>query len=270
MEHLYAVDCHNHSAFSPDGFDPVEAKLARAKELGLYALTLTDHCECQAFEGEYRHRARRAWEGMARAEAACPQGLVFLKGIELGQPMENPAAMEEVLTRPYDFVLGSLHNLKDEEDFYYMRFTPEEMDRVHGLLSRYWAELLALCQEADFDSLGHLTYPIRYLEGQSGLQVDLTPHLPAIDAVLRALIRRGKALEVNTSGYRTLGRPLPDLPLLQRYRALGGRLITLGSDAHRTEDLGFGIDRGMELLRAAGFTEFALYVGREPRMLPLE
>ena len=60
------------------------------------------------------------------------------------------------------------------------------------------------------------------------------------------------------------------LPLLRRYRELGGKLVTLGSDAHRTEDLGKGIDEGMELLKEAGFGEFALYVKRQPVLLPLE
>ncbi len=267
MRFTYACDCHNHSHCSPDGHDTVAQKLARARELGLWALTLTDHCECQAFASEYRDRAARAWAEMSAAQP--PEGLCFLRGIEVGQPLEDPAAAAEVLERPYDFVIGSLHNLLGEEDFYFMRFTQEELPRAHALLARYWQELLALAETADFDSLGHLTYPIRYLEGLGGLKMDLTPHLPAIDAIFEALIRRDKALEVNTSGYRTLGRPLPDGPLLRRYREKGGRLVTLGSDAHRTQDLGFGIDDGLELLLSCGFTHFALYRGRQPQLLPI-
>ena len=43
MLHSFASDCHCHSSCSPDGRHPAEAMLARAKELGLYAVTLTDH-----------------------------------------------------------------------------------------------------------------------------------------------------------------------------------------------------------------------------------
>ena len=76
---------------------------------------------------------------------------------------------------------------------------------------------------------------------------------------------------VNNSGLRQkLGEAMPNLCLLKRYHELGGRLVTLGSDAHCTEDLGRGIDVGMELLKAAGFTEFAIYEKRRPVMLPLE
>lgn len=112
---------------------------------------------------------------------------------------------------------------------------------------------------------------MRYIEGDHGIPVDLSRHSDAIDTIFRALRDSGKALEVNTSGYRQkIGRPLPDLPLVRRYRELGGELITLGSDAHSTDDLGRGIQEGMEMLREAGFRYFALYEQHKPILLPLE
>ena len=41
------------------------AMRSRAQELGLWAHTLTDHCECQDFSSRYRPRVERAWEEMA-------------------------------------------------------------------------------------------------------------------------------------------------------------------------------------------------------------
>ena len=76
---------------------------------------------------------------------------------------------------------------------------------------------------------------------------------------------------MNTSGYRQkIGRPLPDLPLVKRYRELGGELVTLGSDAHTTADLGRGIAEGMEMLREAGFRYFTVYERHKPLLLPLQ
>ena len=119
--------------------------------------------------------------------------------------------------------------------------------------------------------MGHLTYPLRYIEGDHGIPVDLSKHQEAIDGIFRALIDSGKALEVNTSGLRQkIGRALPDLPLVRRYRELGGELVTLGSDAHCVEDLGKGIEAGMDLLREAGFRHFAVYEQHKPILLPLE
>lgn len=269
MNHKYASDCHNHSHCSPDGDHSVSAMLARARELGLYAWTLTDHCECQKFESRYRDRVRRAWEEMAGVEAA---GLRFCRGIELGQPLEDLAAAQEALGgRDYDFVIGSLHNLRDKPDFYYMDAANMDPEELHGLLDAYWDEILAMIAWGGFDSLGHLTYPLRYIQGEHGVPVDMSRHAGKLDQVFQALVQAGKALEVNTSGLRQkLGEAMPNLSLLKRYHELGGRLVTLGSDAHCAEDLGRGIDEGMELLKAAGFTEFAIYEKRRPVMLPLE
>ena len=56
----------------------------------------------------------------------------------------------------------------------------------------------------------------------------------SLDPILRYLIDNGKALEVNTAGLKKgLPWPNPHMEILKRYRALGGELITIGSDAHR-------------------------------------
>lgn len=270
MKYKFASDCHNHSACSPDGHDAIAAMCARAAELGLYAYTLTDHCECQKYEERYRERVENAWAQMGAARP--PEGLRFYRGIELGQPNQDLPAAEQALSQgEYDFVIGSIHNIRGFEDFFFLDYTREGPEFIDRLLSAYWQELLEVIRWGGFDSLGHLTYPLRYIVEDHGIPVELTRHREQIDGVFRALIRAEKALEVNTSGLRQkIGRTLPDLPLLARYHELGGRLVTLGSDAHRAEDLGKGVDEGMELLKQAGFREFAVYEKRKPTLLPLE
>ena len=61
----------------------------------------------------------------------------------------------------------------------------------------------------------------------------------------------------------------PDLPLIRRFRECGGELVTVGSDAHAPEDVGAGIDDGLELARTAGFRYVALYENKQPVMIPI-
>lgn len=270
MNHKYASDCHNHSNSSPDGQHEPQAMADRAKELGLYAYAMTDHCECNQFEEKYRDRTARAWEEMERLSV--PGGLIFLRGLELGQPTQNlDGAREALATYPYDFVIGSLHNLRDKEDFYYIDCKSMSQDEVAGLLYEYWDEVLEMISWGGFDSLGHLTYPLRYIQGEQGVQVDMERHYGKIDEIYKNLIEKNIALEVNTSGlYGTLGETMPSPGLLGRYYELGGRLLTFGSDAHCTENLGKGIDEAMEQAKAAGFKEFTIFRQHRPVMLPLE
>lgn len=271
MEHLYRSDCHTHSTCSPDGSDPAADMLARAEELGLYAYALTDHCECHKFETRYRPRVRLAWDEMERAAQAFSGKTRFYRGIELGQPTQDLKAAREALDgRNYDVVIGSLHNLAGEKDFYHLGQETVSPERWDSLFSQYFEELLQMIRWGNFDTLAHITYPLRYRTAP-GENPGFESHWEELEAVLSALIRAGKALEMNTSRLlRKDAPPMPELEVFTCYRELGGRLVTLGSDAHSAENLGSGIDEGMELLKQAGFTEFAVYEKRVPVMLPLE
>ena len=187
----------------------------------------------------------------------------------LGQPMQNLAAAEEILDAcDFDFVLASVHNVRGMPDFYELDYSQVDITKV---LHLYFDEILETIEWGKFDSLAHLTYPWRYIVGEHGLAIDNAQFSGRIDEVLKALIKKGKALEVNTSGLRQkLGDTMPNLPIVERYHELGGKLITLGSDAHRWPDVCGGVEQGMELIKKAGFTHFSLYSHHEPKLLPIE
>jgi len=275
MKHRFASDCHSHSTCSFDGRSSMEAMCERALELGLYYYTVSDHCECNEYdcshhESGYRDVVRKAWAEMERCSQRFP-GLRFCKGIELGQPLQDLSAAEDALDgRDYDFVIGSLHNLAGGEDFYYLGQEEPRPEQWDGLFSQYFREISEMIEWGKFDTLAHITYPLRYLSAP-GQAPSFAGHQEELDAVLSALARADKALEMNTSRLLRPGAPkLPDLEVFTRYRELGGKLVTLGADAHCTENLAQGIDLGMEILKEAGFIEFAVFVGRKPVLLPLE
>ncbi len=99
---------------------------------------------------------------------------------------------------------------------------------------------------------------------------DPRPFEPELRAVLAALARSGRALEVNTSTLRRpVAEPSPDRVLLRWFREEGGRLVTFGSDAHRAGDVGAGWQQAVYEMRHAGFTEYAVYARRQPELRPL-
>lgn len=274
MKHRFVSDCHTHSNCSFDGRDDMETLCEKAVELGLYYYTVTDHCECNKYEeapgheSGYRKVVRKAWTEMKHCAERFPD-LRFLKGIELGQPLQDLSAAEDALNgRSYDFIIGSLHNVSGERDFYHLG--EDSPERVEPLLSRYFGEILEMIGWGGFDTLAHITYPLRYLPAKEGLS-GFAAHREEADQVLKSLIQKEKALEMNTSRLEKPGETGQlDLELFTRYHELGGRLVTLGSDAHCSKDLTQGIELGIELLRKAGFSEYAVFVKRKPVLLPLE
>ena len=127
-----------------------------------------------------------------------------------------------------------------------------------------------MCTRADFDVLGHLTYPLRYITGECGIELDMSRFYEQIREIFRRLIGRGKGIEINTSGLRQrYGRLLPDREYVKMYRECGGEILTLGSDAHCAADIAKGIDEGAELARECGFKYTAYFERREARFMSL-
>ena len=164
-------------------------------------------------------------------------------------------------------MLGSLHNLIDDVDFYHYDFANAD---IRSLMDRYFAEVLDMVRWGRFHSLAHLTYPFRYIPEFRGKE-DYSPWQDAIDAIFRALAERGLALEINTSGLRqSMGRTMPDLPMIRRFKELGGERVTVGSDAHFPQDVGCNIADGLEIARQAGFRHIAAFHKGKAEMLTIE
>lgn len=269
MKYRYISDCHCHSGFSFDGSDSIHMLCDSAVHMGLHTLTITDHCECSLYE---QTNARESICGSVmetqKAAVLFEDRLQVLKGIELGQATQNPAAAQEILSLcDFDFILGSLHNVRGQPDFYFIDYNQTD---VHALLNTYFDELLELIEQGLFDSLAHLTYPLRYIVGDHNIEVSYEVYQERIDSILRALIRKDKALEVNTSGLRQkIGETLPSLLVVKQFHELGGKYVTIGSDAHRWADVGSGVEAGLEIIRRAGFDAFTVYVDHKPKLLPL-
>ncbi|MGN0478422.1 MAG: histidinol-phosphatase HisJ family protein [Hominenteromicrobium sp.] len=270
-------DCHSHSDCSFDGTESMQAMCMRAEALGLLYYTVSDHCECDQYDGspqfggrKYYDVVRRAYREMEENQARFPK-LRLLKGIELGQPLQNlPAALDALDGRSYDFVIGSLHNIAGMPDFYHLgseNFGEETLDRI---FRAYFREIYEMLEWGQFDALAHITYPLRYL-CRPGERPSFSKYQDELDAIFRKLIADDKALEFNTSRLLMTDAPvLPDREIFARYRALGGTRVTLGADAHSTEKLARGIPEALSMLRSIGYTEYTVFVGRRPVQIPIE
>ena len=257
---VFSSDLHVHTNFSSDVLHITDltpdALAQRAIGLGLSAIALTDHLDVNSevegifppLDEEKRNRAVRKTQAdyMGRLRVIC--------GIELGQPTQYPDVALEMLDRGnYDFVLGSMHNLTGMPDFALMELCGYDEDGRQAMLSDYLDEYLALTEFPGIDSFAHLTYPLRYF-AKNNLPGDLLRFPDKVRKILKNIIARDAALEINSSGYRNgMDCPMPDLPILKLYRDLGGEKVTLGSDAHRIHDVGADFVPAAALLHSTGF-----------------
>ncbi len=266
------LDCHNHSRHSFDGKETVPDICQTAEALGLSYFALTDHCDMVGgFTGEFLRKAIGSSTGELIAYRESHQTRCqLLCGMELGDPLDNLTLAEEMLSLyPYDVVIGSVHT-DGQEDYYFGDYRTMPQAALEKSLDEYFKRILRMVEWGKFDVLAHLTYPLRYVVGDAGRKIDLALYQDTIDNIFQTVIEKGLVLEVNVSGLRqSIKETLPGKELLKRYYALGGRLVTLGSDAHRCEDIGVGIDEGEKLLQEVGFTDLCWFSERKLRKIPL-
>lgn len=260
------TDSHTHSSQSPDGENTLEEMAQRAVELGIRHYTITDHLEINKFYDEefpYEEPVRQSSVLVPKLIEKYRDNIDIHYGVELGQPVHDYELTRRMLdSYDFEFIIGSCHMVKGWEDFYYLDY--KEIDPYH-VLQLYFNELLEMAQWGKFDILGHLTYPLRYISGDFGIKIDMSRYKSIIGEIFRTLIKNNMGIEVNTSGLRQkIGVPLPDEPYLQMYRKLGGEIITVGSDAHRTADLGKGVAESIAMIKRCGFENIYYFDHRKP------
>ncbi|MBQ9483168.1 MAG: histidinol-phosphatase HisJ family protein [Ruminiclostridium sp.] len=263
---MLTFDLHTHCTLSFDGKSSAEDMVKRAIELGIKHYALTDHVDLGDHadpDFDLEATVNGAKEQIPALQKKYSDRIDILYGVELGQAVHEPELAKKLLDEnDYDFVIGSIHNIRGYDDFYFLDYT--KLD-VNALLDAYFAELLETAETADFDVMAHITYPLRYIAGDFGIDIDMSRFSAVIDEILCALIKRGKGIEINTSGLRQkLGRTMPDADIIRRFRGLGGEILTIGSDAHCTDDLGKGISEGINTAISSGFDKTAIFKQRQP------
>ncbi len=259
-------DDHVHSRLSIDGRDSVLDLCRAAAEKGLAGLCITDHFDTEPSDPGYgRYDLDQLQGDVRRARQDCGR-LAILVGAEVCyQAPFAPRVADFLQASPLDFVLGSAHYARHE-------FVEPAFFARHGAAEGYQAYLRTVEEVVAsglFDSLGHLDLAKRHATALYG---PFDPHScwAQVERILRLLVERGMALEINTSGWRQdPGEPYPGEAILRRYRELGGTRITIGSDAHHVGRVGDGLERAHDLARQAGFTHLTRFVQRRPQFIPL-
>lgn len=259
------ADIHNHSILSPDGCDEPMKMAERACGLGIKHYALTDHIENEKLDSwDYAGAMAKSYGVFLEIRERFAGRMEVYYGAELGQAFYDLPQAERILAEhDYDFVLGSTHRTRT-----YPRLdrVPDSDEDRYRCLDEYFEEELRLAEWGKFCSLSHLTFPLRFISGDvGGAEVDMTRYSAIIDKILETIIRQGIALEVNSAGIRKgLHVPMPSVEYVKRYFDKGGRMVTVGSDAHRVADVGADIPECLDMLRDIGFGEICVFRKKQP------
>ena len=259
---MLLCDYHIHTNFSFDADKnaTVDAICQAAIEKGLTHIAITDHLDVN-YKYDYpkiHYDAKGAREAILLAKEKYRDVLSVSYGIEIGQAHQYPEDTEKILSENnFEFIISSLHNIRSMPDFYFYfkdntDVPDEKIHKIYDVCLDEICEGLALFGDR-VNTIGHITYMHRYL-AECGLTLDFSYHTEKLERLFSLAIEKGVAIEVNTSTfYKGLGFTMPTYELMEKYYAMGGRLVTLGSDAHTPENVGRGITEAIEMLKKIGF-----------------
>lgn len=262
-------DMHTHSENSHDSGCKIENMLLAQIEKGTAIFAVTDHFDCYSHNDyDIFTPIKRSYDTVKALNEKYKGKCLVLSGIEISEGFWFPEVYEKGISMlDYDVVIGSVHCVRInglEQAYSTIDFSKLSTDCIAQYLNNYFDDVMTLLDTADCDILAHLTCPLRYIVGRFGLSVDITEYYSKIDKILKTVIEKGITLEVNTSSYELLNDFMPGADIIRRYFDFGGRMITLGSDAHVAQNASTHFDDAVKALKEIGFDSVSYFKKRKP------
>jgi histidinol-phosphatase (PHP family) len=231
-------DTHMHTCFSTDSKMVIDDAIARGQELNI-GITITEHMDI----GYPEPKAFVFDVDAYFANYNSYRNDRVLLGIEIGMGADCVAENCQLVEKyPFDYVIGSVH-VVDNLDIYIPEFY--EGKNKQEVYHQYFDAMLqcVTCYDS-IHSLGHIDYIARYAKFPD-TEVYYREFKEHIDEILKVLAAKGKALEINTRRLHSKEAIEILMPIYQRFYEVGGRLVTIGSDAHRANEVGRGLAEGL-------------------------
>lgn len=263
------ADYHLHSHFSGDSEASMEEMIKRAIDLGLTEMCFTEHMDIDypvtpdTPEGFFLVNTDSYLFDLIKYREKYAGQIRVNFGIELGmQPHISRENARYINSHDFDFVIASTHVVQGRDPYY-----PSYFDAItdeEGYRQYFEATLASIRAFTNFDVYGHIDYVIRYGKAKDK-DYSYAKYADIFDQIIDFLIDNGKGIEVNTGGVRHGLKELhPCGDFLKAYRARGGEIVTVGSDAHAPSDIGRHFDRAAEVLKECGFTHYCTFEKRTP------
>lgn len=183
----------------------------------------------------------------------------LLRGIELGVvPGQEAEIITYLKEHPYDLKLLSIHQ---NGQFDYMDDCVVDMDKF--VVAKTYFDQMATVLDSfpDGHILTHFDYGLRRLDIT---QEELAEHFEKeLTTIFKKIVAREIAMEINAKSfgpYQNADLYRYAIPL---YQSVGGKLFTLGSDAHKAEDYRLLFTEMTALLKEFSVEQLVVFQGKD-------
>lgn len=265
------IDFHIHTNVSPDGKQSLGDAVNRARQLGITHIAITDHYDFLTGEyyDQWKIKDLQDYKKSINSYNKQFKDIYIATGIEIGHVNRRIDKIKKVLdTIEFDFIISSAHFV-DEVDLYMPEyFAGKAKEETYF---NYLKEIRDSIDVMDdrVSVLGHIGYAARYSPYED-YKLRYEDFSEVIDDILLKTIKRGFGIELNTSNYgKKLDELMPPVSIVNRYKQLGGEIITIGSDSHYPEDVGKGYSRAKQIALDAGFKNVCVFKDLKPEFIDL-
>lgn len=168
--------------------------------------------------------------------------------------------------RPWDYVIGSVHFLRDEAVDHPGWDVWDRADSPERVWRRYFETVAEAARSGLFDILAHPDLVKVWGAQRPRPEGDLRRFY---EPLAEAVAETGVAVEISTAGLRKPVGEIYPAPALLEMLVDAGATFALSSDAHVPNDVGAGYEEAQELMESLGVRELAVFEGRRRRTEPV-
>lgn len=172
----------------------------------------------------------------------------LLLGVEVGMT-EKIAKDNKKLNDDYDFdyIIGSTHFLGNYDMYCEEPYQGKSKDEVY---KEYLETMYSNVRCHPFiDSLGHIDYICRYAPYEDR-EIYYNEYREIINSIFSELIKNQISLEINTRRLGNKAAAQNLIKLYSEYHSLGGKYVTVGSDAHNEKAIASNFSIALNICEA--------------------
>ena len=179
----------------------------------------------------------------------------FFSGIEIGYTPNSEKRIEDFLKdKNFNLKLLSIH----QNGIYDYMCVNKKLISLEALIQEYFEQMIqALESSIEFNVLAHFEYGIRIVD----ISVVDFDNLASkfLNKIIELIVKKEIAFEVNTKSMYKYKKENLYSYMIEKYLKKGGKLFTLGSDAHNIKDYAYRFDEARKFLLARNVKEIILF-----------
>ena len=179
----------------------------------------------------------------------------FFSGIEIGYTPNSEKRIEDFLKdKNFNLKLLSIH----QNGIYDYMCVNKKLISLEALIQEYFEQMIqALESSIEFNVLSHFEYGIRIID-ISVIDFDSLAS-KFLNKIIELIVKKEIAFEVNTKSMYKYKKENLYSYMIEKYLKKGGKLFTLGSDAHNIKDYAYKFDDARKFLLERNVKEIILF-----------